>query len=181
MTVDRAECSRLGAHLATLGSDLERYLRFEHPDAMHDPARWRQALDRPLPGAGVGIAATFVRERICRHNAMARRVAERAATHPRLQVVRPPTLPICCFRYVDARGGDLNELNGRIHRALVHRGRNIPSTAVIDGTVAIRPCFVGARTTQEHADALVDEVIETGDRILAGHDVPQAGEPLAAG
>lgn len=134
------------------------------------------------------IGRDGMRERICRHNAMARRVAERAGSHPRLEVLRPPTLSICCFRYVHPKAEDLNELNRCIHRALVHRGKNIPSTAVIDGRVAIRPCFVGARTTLEHADALVDEVVATGDQMLFERTadqrapVPQraSGPPLRA-
>lgn len=125
------------------------------------------------------IGREGLRERVCRHNAMARRVADRAAAHPRLELVQAPTLSICCFRYVNGDAGDQNELNRRIHRALVRRGRNIPSTAVIGGTTAIRPCFVGARTTQAHADALVDEVIETGDRLVA-EDLAAAGRRILA-
>lgn len=113
------------------------------------------------------IGAQGMRERVCRHNAMARRVAQRAQAHPRLELIQPPTLSICCFRYVAATWGDQNDLNQRIHRELVRRGRNMPSTAVIDGVFAIRPCFIGARTTMRHADALVDEVIEIGDRWVA--------------
>jgi glutamate/tyrosine decarboxylase-like PLP-dependent enzyme len=113
------------------------------------------------------IGLEGLRERVCRHNTMAQRVAERAQAHPRLEVVQAPTLSICCFRYVSEALPDLNDLNQRIHRALVHAGRNIPSTASIDGALAIRPCFVGARTEMKHADALVDEVIATGDRLVA--------------
>lgn len=112
------------------------------------------------------IGRAGLRERIQRHNGMARHVAERARTHPRLELLQPPTLSICCFRYADGQG-DLNTLNQRIHRALVRTGHNIPSTTLIGKDLAIRPCFIGARTTLAHADALVDEVIETGDRLLA--------------
>lgn len=107
-------------------------------------------------------------ERVCRHNAMARHVAARAQAHPNLEVVQAPTLSICCFRYVGGDSDNLNALNQRIHRELVHRGRNMPSTTVINGTLAIRPCFIGARTTMAHADALVDEVIDIG-RALTAH------------
>ncbi len=113
------------------------------------------------------IGKDGMRERVCRHNAMARRIAQRALEHPRLEAVQPPTLSICCFRYLAEAGGEQNELNRRIHRELVHRGRNMPSTAVVDGVLAIRPCFIGARTTMDRADALVDEVIEIGDRLVA--------------
>jgi glutamate/tyrosine decarboxylase-like PLP-dependent enzyme len=125
------------------------------------------------------IGKDGLRERICRHNTMARRVAERAGAHPRLEVVQAPTLSICCFRYVSDGWDDLNELNQRIHRELTYRGRNLPSTALIDGVLAIRPCFVGARTTEYHADSLVDEVIEFGDRLVAERGAEAPKRPLA--
>lgn len=128
-------------------------------------------LSAPCRGAVVWalireIGREGLRERVCRHNSMARLVAERAAAHPQLELVQAPTLSICCFRFVSEAWPDSNTLNQRIHRALVHRGRNIPSTAVIDGKLAIRPCFIGARTEERHARALVDEVIEIGNGLL---------------
>lgn len=141
-------------------------------------------LSAPARGAVVWallreIGADGLRERVCRHNTMARHVAERARAHPRLQLMQPPTLSICCFRYVSDAPLDLDTLNQRIHRELLRRGRNMPSTARIGGVLALRPCFIGARTTDTHADALVDEVIELGDRLLAEHG-PQAFQPPAA-
>ena len=116
------------------------------------------------------IGKEGMRERVCRHNAMARRVAELARAHPNLQVVQEPTLSICCFRYIndDNVECDLNELNKKIHRQLVQQGRSIPSTAVINGMLAIRPCFVGARTCWEHAEQLVEEVIAAGNELVRG-------------
>ncbi len=113
------------------------------------------------------IGKAGIRERVCRHNAMAKHVAERAQAHLNLELVQEPTLSICCFRYVSKEWQDLNELNACIHRQLVHNNRNIPSTAVINGTLAIRPCFIGARTTWQHADDLVDEVIATGKQLIS--------------
>ena len=59
MDSDRAECGNLGRWLAQIGGDLDRYLKFEHPDAMHEPDRWRAVLAQPLPDRGVGIAAVM--------------------------------------------------------------------------------------------------------------------------
>ena len=106
-------------------------------------------------------------ERVCRHNAMARKVADLANNHPNLEVAQKPTLSICCFRYVSDNGFDLNELNRQIHRQMVLNGRNIPSTTLINGKLVIRPCFVGARTSWKQAQTLVDEVIELGDLITS--------------
>ena len=108
------------------------------------------------------IGTEGMRERICRHNAMARRVAERARQHPQLEVVQAPTLSICCFRYSTSKHNDLNALNQAIHHQLVRNGNNIPSTAMVNGALAIRPCFIGARTDWSLADSLVDEVIAIG-------------------
>ena len=150
---------------------------FTHEDALHS----LDAMGIPYHDFGVELSAPSrgavvwamireigklgLRDRICRHNAMARRIAERAHAHANLEVVREPVLSICCFRYIDENCDDLNELNRRIHRQLVHNNRNIPSTAIINGKLAIRPCFVGARTTWQYADALVDEVLSIGTQI----------------
>ena len=113
------------------------------------------------------IGKSGMQERICRHNDMARLVADLAEQHPKLEVVQQPTLSICCFRYVDQRIEDLNEFNQQIHRQLLQNARNIPSTTLINGKLVIRPCFVGARTTEHHARDLLDEVIATGNQLLA--------------
>ncbi|NOQ15291.1 MAG: aminotransferase class V-fold PLP-dependent enzyme [Methyloprofundus sp.] len=112
------------------------------------------------------IGKTGFQQRICRHNDMARLVADLAHKHPSLEVVQEPTLSICCFRYVSQRAQNLNDLNRKIHRQLVQNAHNIPSTTIINGKLVIRPCFVGARTTEQHARELVDEVIATGDKLL---------------
>lgn len=128
-------------------------------------------LSAPARGAVVWallreIGADGLRARICRHNAMARQLAERADAHPNLEVLQWPTLSICCFRYVDAACADLDALNARIHRALVRHGQNIPSTTLVNGRLAIRPCFVGARTGPDQAQALLDEVLSLGAQLL---------------
>ena len=104
--------------------------------------------------------------RVCRHNAMAQHLASYANDHPNLEVLQEPTLSICCFRYTTDKYPDLNDLNKHIHRRMVHRGLSIPSTAVINGQLAIRPCFVGARTTWKHVDELISEVLHVASEIL---------------
>ena len=43
----------------------------------------------------------------------------------------------------------------------------MPSTAMVGSSLAIRPCFVGARTGSQYAADLVDEVIQIGDQLIA--------------
>lgn len=113
------------------------------------------------------IGVEGVKARICRHNGMARRVAELVKKHPNLELALEPTLSVCCFRYVHENVADLNELNKKIHRQLMKNGINIPSTTMVDNKLVIRPCFLGARTDWEHADDLVSEVIEIGHTLVS--------------
>ena len=117
------------------------------------------------------IGVEGLRRRVRRHNDMAKHVAQVARTHPNLELMLEPTLSICCFRYVAPGVADLDGLNQRLHRRLVHENRNMPSTTRVGGRLALRPCFVGARTTFEHARSLVDDVLRIGAE-LAGAGSP---------
>lgn len=119
------------------------------------------------------IGADGLAQRVRRHNDMARLVAHEAAAHPDLQLMRQPTLSICCFRYVSARVADLDRLNRLLHRRLLRENRIMPSTTRVDGYLALRPCFVGARTTAAQARQLVADVLRIGaalSRELADED-----------
>ena len=59
MSTDAAETARLQPLLTRLGAGLDEFVRFEHPDALHPGARWREALDRPLPQAGISADAVL--------------------------------------------------------------------------------------------------------------------------
>ena len=111
------------------------------------------------------IGAAGLVERVRRHNDMARAVAEEARAHPRLELLLEPTLSICCFRYVAPGVGDLDRFNERLHRRLTRENRNMPSTTRVDGRLALRPCFIGARSTIEHAQALVADVLRIGGEL----------------
>jgi len=113
------------------------------------------------------IGSSGMRDRICRHNAMARYLAAQVNADPHLELLREPVLSICCFRYVDPRVADLDALNRAIHRQLIHNSRSMPSTTQINGRLAIRPCFIGARTNWQHVDALLQEVRQIGARLVA--------------
>ncbi|WP_428356886.1 pyridoxal phosphate-dependent decarboxylase family protein [Methyloprofundus sp.] len=115
------------------------------------------------------IGKTGMQERICRHNDMARLVAELAHSHPNLEVVQEPTLSICCFRYICNQVPNLNDFNKQIHRLLVQQGRSIPSTTIINDTLVIRPCFVGARTNEQHARELIEDVLSAGQQLLTNN------------
>jgi aromatic-L-amino-acid decarboxylase len=118
------------------------------------------------------IGAEGMRARITRHNDMALHVAALARQHPHLELLLEPTLSICCFRYVDAEAVDLNRLNRQLHRRLVRENKNLPSTTLVNGKLALRPCFIGARATLEQADSLVADVLRIGAEVAREHSSP---------
>lgn len=105
-------------------------------------------------------------ERIKRHNDLAKLVADKARSHDYLELLQEPTLSICCFRYTDPKIADLDELNSKIHRQLIYENEYLPSTTQVAGHLAIRPCFIGARTLEIHATGLIEAVLRIG-KILA--------------
>jgi aromatic-L-amino-acid/L-tryptophan decarboxylase len=111
-----------------------------------------------------------VRGRVARHLDCARRVAERARAAEDLELLAEPVLSICCFRYRPPHirdQGTLERLHADIVRQVRARGRVVPSTARVRNKLAIRPCFLGPRTTLADADALVDEVLAAGRDLAA--------------
>jgi len=109
----------------------------------------------------IGVAG--IRARIRRHNDFARYVAERVRRHPRLELLAEPVLSICCFRYAAPDIEDLDAFNSRLLRRLVRETDHVPSSTVVNGVFAIRPCFLSARTTHADVEDLVEAVITIGD------------------
>jgi len=113
------------------------------------------------------IGVEGMRERVMRHNDMARAIADYCKQHANLELLLEPTLSVCCFRYVSPRVEDLDLLNQRLHRRLIRENEFLPSTTRIDGQLAIRPCFIGARAEQSQVDGLLQAVLRIGDALVA--------------
>ncbi|HVA13973.1 MAG TPA: pyridoxal-dependent decarboxylase [Stellaceae bacterium] len=96
---------------------------------------------------------------IARSCTLARYLAERIASAPRLELLAPVGLNIVCFRY---RGADPDALNAAIVAELHERGIAAPSTTTVDGKLAIRACLINHRTQPRDIDALVAGVLELG-------------------
>lgn len=128
-------------------------------------------LDQSAPSRGVSvwailkeIGADGIRDRVVRHNSYARLVAELVRQNPVLEVVTEPVLSICCFRYNDGKKtlSELNELNARIAASLRSESQFVPSTTVVNGTYAIRPCYINPRVRESDVRGLVNRVAELG-------------------
>jgi aromatic-L-amino-acid decarboxylase len=115
------------------------------------------------------IGAAGMRDRVRRHIGFARHLAERAAAHPRLELLLPPELSICNFRYRPPGVSEerTNALNAAIVPLLRAETTVIPSTAKIGERLSLRPCYVNPATTLAEVDELADEVVRIGDRLVA--------------
>jgi aromatic-L-amino-acid decarboxylase len=100
--------------------------------------------------------------RIIEDNGFARQVADRARSEPALELLTEPTLSIACFRHVAPAGSDADEFNQRLLRRLLRETDFMPSSTIVDGDFAIRPCFINVRTTAAHVDAFLDAVLRIG-------------------
>lgn len=134
-------------------------------------------LDQSAPSRGVAvwailreIGADGLRDRVRRHIGFARHLAELVAADERLELLAPPTLSICCFRYQGA--GDLDEatldrLNAEIVRRLRADTAFVPSTTRVGGRLAIRPCYINPRTTLADVEGIAQAVRAIGDQVSA--------------
>jgi aromatic-L-amino-acid decarboxylase len=112
--------------------------------------------------------APAFRAAIERNLAEARLLYDEVAKHEDLQALAPPQLSIVPFRHVPEGITDVNAHNAALAEALESDGRVYLASALIDGEVYLRPCFVNFRTTEEDVLALVDIVREIGSRLAAG-------------
>jgi aromatic-L-amino-acid decarboxylase len=106
--------------------------------------------------------------------AIARNLGEADLLHRTLaaredfEVIGAPPLSIVPFRHVPRGVADLNAHNQALADALQADGRVWIASALIDGDVYLRPCFVNFRTTEEDVLDLVEVAAEVGGRLAAG-------------
>jgi aromatic-L-amino-acid decarboxylase len=106
-----------------------------------------------------------MRARVRRDNDLARHLATRVRESEALELLGEPVLSICCFRYVGDGIEDLDGFNATLFRRLVQETPYLPSSTLVNGRFAIRPCFINPRTEQAHVDGLVDAVVAIGDEL----------------
>jgi aromatic-L-amino-acid decarboxylase len=135
-------------------------------------------IEHSAPSRGVVVWAALrelgrdgLAARVTRHLDCARRVADRVRATPGLELLAEPTLSICCFRFRpegEKRSGELDRVNEAIAREVRARGAVVLSTTRVAGKLALRPCFLGARTGLAEADLVVDEVLAASRSVRRG-------------
>jgi aromatic-L-amino-acid decarboxylase len=135
-------------------------------------------LDQSAPSRGAAvwavlreIGAAGVRQRVRGHRDFASRLAELVRADERLELLTPPTLSICCFRYRPERLDEdaVDRLNGEIARRLRADTPYVPSTTRVAGRLAIRPCYINPRTTLHEVEGLARAVREIGDQLTGAN------------
>ncbi len=134
-----------------------------------------QSLELSAPPRGVlvwaallEIGATGLRDRIERHVDFARTLADLARAHDELELMCEPDLSIVCFRFrSDQPGVDLDRLNARLLERLRRETPLVPSSTIVDGSFALRPCFINPRTTLREVRALADAVVRIGRELAS--------------
>jgi glutamate/tyrosine decarboxylase-like PLP-dependent enzyme len=117
---------------------------------------------------------------ISQDNALATYLGEQVEAATDFELLAPPELSICCFRYVPSalqtrlRAGDgvdatidaeLDQLNTNIMNVVQRGGRAYLSSATIRGKFALRACITNFRTTRADIDQTL-EVIRDAAREL---------------
>ncbi|MGZ8600410.1 MAG: pyridoxal phosphate-dependent decarboxylase family protein [Actinomycetota bacterium] len=93
---------------------------------------------------------------------------ETVEARPDFEALGEPTLSIVPFRHIPRGVTDVNAHNQRLADALQADGRFWIASALVDGEVYLRPCFVNVRTTEEDVLDLVEVAAELGERVAAG-------------
>ena len=78
-----------------------------------------------------------------------------------------PQLSIVPIRHVPEGVDDLDAHNDALAKAIQADGRVYLSSALVDGEVWLRPCFVNFRTTEEDVLAILDVARDLGERIAS--------------
>jgi glutamate/tyrosine decarboxylase-like PLP-dependent enzyme len=92
--------------------------------------------------------------------------------HPQLELLTPRFMNIVCFRFVGeddflrSENENLNKLNREIVIAIQESGKFVVSGTVLRGSYAVRIANTNHRSRMEDFDALVEEVVRTGEGLL---------------
>ena len=109
------------------------------------------------------------REAIRRNLAEAQLLHRAASERPGFETFdAPPHLSIVPLRHAPTGVDDLNAHNQALAEAIQADGRVYLASALIEGQVWLRPCFVNYRTTDDDVLAVLDVAEELGERIAKG-------------
>ena len=152
--------------------DLEALERaFSHHEGYMPHGEQLHAVDRsleysrPLRALKLWLAFTVhgadaIRAAIERNLEQAALLANLVEAEPRFELLVEPQLSAVCFRHVPRAGVDPDAHNMALARAIAADGRILLAAAEVDGTTALRACFVNHRTTEDDVRAILTVVAD---------------------
>ena len=115
--------------------------------------------------------ARRIAEVVSENNSLAAYLGELVSQADDFELLAPPELSICCFRYVLPRGAnesELDQLNERIMAAVQKSGRAYLSNATVNGKFALRACITNFRTTRADIEQTLTVVRDVANQLGRG-------------
>jgi aromatic-L-amino-acid/L-tryptophan decarboxylase len=155
--------------LAAAFSHFENYML--HDESKMNPVDMTLEYSRPFRALKLWLAfrvhgAEQFRNAIKNNLAQAQLCKTLVLGHEDLELLVNPQLSTVPFRHVPQhlKGNEavLNEHNLRLVKHMQEDGRVYVSSAVVDGRVCLRPCFVNFRTCDDDVKVLIEVTLELG-------------------
>lgn len=155
--------------LAAAFSHFENYML--HDESQMNPVDMTLEYSRPFRALKLWLAfrvhgAEQFRNAIKSNLAQAKLCKELVEAEEELELLVEPQLSTVPFRHVpkNLRGNKsaLNDHNLKLVKRMQEDGRVYVSSAVVDGKVCLRPCFVNFRTRAEDVKVLIEVTLELG-------------------
>lgn len=182
---------------AAFSFDEADYIKVHEQDATEAFAFWNYGPELSRRFRALKIWLTFryygtkrIAAAISEDNTLAAYLGECVEQANDFEMLAPPVLSICCFRYVPlslqltakirtgnapgnvpaTRGAEreaaLDQLNAKIMNAVQRGGRAYLSNATLDGKFALRICITNFRTTRTDIDETLDIIRDAARAIL---------------
>jgi glutamate/tyrosine decarboxylase-like PLP-dependent enzyme len=117
---------------------------------------------------------------ISEDNALAAHLGQAIEQAEDFEMLAPPVLSICCFRYVppsfqsksgaksldEGDNSELDQLNNKIMLAVQRGGRAYLSSATLRGSFALRACITNFRTTRADIDETLEIIREAAEDLF---------------
>jgi aromatic-L-amino-acid/L-tryptophan decarboxylase len=155
--------------LAAAFSHNENYML--HDESEMNPVDMTLEYSRPFRALKLWLAfrvhgATQFRDAIRNNLAQAQLCKKLIEAQEELELLVEPQLSTVPFRHIPKtlQGNEaaLNQHNLQLVKKMQDDGRVYVSSAVVDGKVCLRPCFVNFRTCDDDVKVLIEVVLELG-------------------
>lgn len=173
---------------AAFSFDEADYIKVHEQDSEESFAFWNYGpeLSRRFRALKIWLTLRYygirrISAAISEDNALADYLGRAVEQAEDFELLAPPQLSICCFRYLPSsmrsklqsksgEGFDINaeldELNNKIMLAVQRGGRAYLSSATLRGRFALRACITNFRTTRADIDETLDIVREAARHLL---------------